>query len=43
MELYTKKFREFLPDKKVVKIFIEEIQFKRSLLKQSINPRPNRR
>lgn len=43
MENYTSKFREFLPDSKVIKIFVTEQQFKRFLLTQSIQPRPNTR
>lgn len=43
MENYTKKFREFLPDSKVIKIFITELQFKKFLLTQGIQPRPNTR
>lgn len=43
MEDYTDRFREFLPDSKVIKIFVTELQFKRFLLTQSIRPRPNTR
>ncbi len=43
MESYTSKFREFLPDSKVIKIYVTEMQFKRFLLTQSIQPRPNTR
>lgn len=43
MENYTKKFREFLSDSKVIKIFVTELQFRKFLLTQSIQPRPNAR
>jgi hypothetical protein len=43
MESYTKKFKEFLPDSKIIKIFVTELQFKKLLLTQSIRPRPNTR
>jgi hypothetical protein len=43
MKNYTDRFREFLPDSKVIKVFVTELQFKRYLLTQSIHPRPNTR
>ena len=43
MEVYTKKFSVFMPEDKVIKIYITEIQFKRWLLSQTIPPRPNRK
>ncbi len=43
MENYTNKFKEFLPDSKVIRVFITELQFKKFLLTQSIQPRPNTR
>jgi len=43
LETYTEKFREFLPESKVLNIYITEIQFKRWLLAQTIQPRPNKR
>src|SRR4030042_6889304 len=39
METYINKFKEFLPDSKVIKIFITEVQFKKLLLNQSIKTR----
>jgi prenyltransferase beta subunit len=43
MENYTDKFRQFLSDSKVIKIFVTELQFRKYLLTQSIQPRPNAR
>ena len=43
METYINKFKEFLPDSKVIKIFITEVQFKKLLLNQSIQTRLNTR
>jgi chloramphenicol O-acetyltransferase len=43
LEAYTEKFREFLPEKKVLQVFILEVQFKQWLLKTHIQPRPNTR
>lgn len=43
LETYTGKFKEFLPDSKVIMIFIAEMQFKRLLLTQSIRTLPNAR
>ena len=42
-ETYSAKFKEFLPDTKIIMIFVAEIQFKKLLLSQSIRPRPNTR
>ena len=39
LESYTKRFREFLPEKKVMQIFIVELEYKRWLLE---NLRDNR-
>jgi ferritin len=41
LEDYTNKFREFLPEKKVVQVFILEVQFRQWLLKIHMKPRPN--
>lgn len=41
LEDYTNKFREFLPEKKVVQVFILEVQFRQWLLKMHMKPRPN--
>ena len=41
LEVYTNKFREFLPEKKVIKVFILEVQFRQWLLKMHMKPRPN--
>ena len=41
LEDYTNKFREFLPEKKVIRIFILEVQFRQWLLKMHMKPRPN--
>ena len=43
LEVYTNKFREFLPEKKVIKVFILEVQFRQWLLKTHMQPRPNTR
>ena len=43
MENYTNKFRQFMSDSKVIKIFVTELQFRKYLLTQSIQPRPNAR
>ena len=43
MENYANKFRQFMSDSKVIKIFVTELQFKKYLLTQSIQPRPNAR
>jgi hypothetical protein len=45
LETYTKKFQEFLPAKKVMRIFIVELEFKKWLLnnlrqnRQTVSPR----
>ncbi len=43
MEVYTARFKKFLPDSKVIRIFVAELQFKRLLLNQSIQLRPRSR
>ena len=43
METYTEKFRKFLPESKVIKIYITEVEFKRELLQETMQPRPNKR
>ena len=43
MENYANKFRQFMSDSKVIKIFVTELQFRKYLLTQSIQPRPNAR
>lgn len=43
LEVYANKFREFLPEKKVIKVFILEVQFRQWLLKTHMQPRPNTR
>jgi len=43
LEVYTNKFLEFLPEKKVIKVFILEVQFRQWLLKTHMQPRPNTR
>ncbi len=40
MDQYVQKFREILPEAKVVKIFITEVQFRRWLLTQGVQARP---
>ena len=39
MDQYVQKFKEFLPEAKVVKIFITEVQFRRWLLTQGVQGR----
>ena len=43
LEVYTNKFREFLPEKKVLQVFILEVKFRQWLLKTHMKPRPNTR
>ena len=43
LEVYTNKFREFLPEKKVLQVFILEVRFRQWLLKTHMKPRPNTR
>ena len=43
LEVYAEKFREFLPEKKVLQVFILEVQFRQWLLKTNMQPRPNTR
>ncbi len=41
LEDYANKFHEFLPEKKVMQVFILEVQFRQWLLKMHMKPRPN--
>ncbi len=41
LEIYTNKFRDILPEKKVIQVFLLEVQFKQWLLKMHMKPRPN--
>lgn len=43
LEVYTNKFREFLPEKKILQVFILEVKFRQWLLKTHMKPRPNTR
>lgn len=41
LEDYSDKFRKFLPEKKVMQVFILEVEFRQWLLKMHMKPRPN--
>ncbi|MFO7659215.1 MAG: hypothetical protein R6W78_19310 [Bacteroidales bacterium] len=40
MDQYVNRFREFLPESKIVKVFVVEVQFRRWLLTQGVQSRP---